>query len=752
MDGEPRVNILVVDDRPDKVLSLGAVLEDLGQNVVKAHSGDEALRALLKMEFAVILLDVNMPGMDGFETASLIRQRQSSRTTPIIFITAFGDETHVARGYSLGAVDYILAPVLPEVLRSKVLVFVDLHKKTEQVKRQAQWLEERALQLHKLTLASVSINSAPSIEKMLQVVTDSARDILGAHMAATIMSLGRNWSQAMSAVSLSEKHRPARSPDGEVDSGSAPSRVVLTPLESVVCHMQKSLRLSEGELNSHPAWQGAKLGGPEGSVRPTLRGWVGAPLYERSSRNMGLVELSDKQRGDFTAEDEAVLNQLAQVASIAIDNALSAEAREANRLKDEFLATLSHELRTPLNAILGWAKILKMDHLPAADTARGLEVIERNVRVQTRLIEDLLDISRINSDKLRINLRRTSLSAVIQSAIDSVRPDADAKEILLEPGLIPVEDELFADQDRLQQVIWNLLSNAIKFTPPKGRVEVRVERAPGVLEVRVSDSGRGIAPEFLPHVFERFRQADSQTTRVNGGLGLGLAIARHIVELHGGTVRVESHGEGRGATFTVSLPSVLPRSDIAGPPPGAGAPAARSFPTVLHEDPTTLPGLPQGMPATVSGLLSQPRVQTFSTLWGVRVLLVDDEPDSREILAEVFRRQQAEVTAVASVAEALQAMDRVLPHILLSDIAMPGEDGYSLIRRVRKRPGEDGGKVPAVALTAFARDEDRIQALAAGFQAHMAKPVDITEVLALVAELTGQGERGSSPPLNRVSS
>jgi PAS domain S-box-containing protein len=376
------------------------------------------------------------------------------------------------------------------------------------------------------------------------------------------------------------------------------------------------------------------------------------------------------------------------------------ELRAADKAKDHFLAIVSHELRTPLTAMLGWTRLLRIGTQDGERAAHGLEVIERNTKLLTQLIEDLLDVSRIVTGKLRIEPRQVDPVAVVEAAVDAVQGLADAKDIEVEAFLDPDAGPILADPDRLQQVVWNLLSNAIKFSPPHGRVEIHLEREGPVARLTVSDQGAGIKPELLPEIFERFRQGERPT----GGLGLGLAIVRHIVQLHGGVVRAQSAGEGRGATFTVELPTLKESGTVA----AAGRHHMDDFPG--------------------------PRL---AALQGVKLLVVDDEPDARELLSIVLQEAGAEVTTAGSADEALATFERLRPDVLVSDIGMPGGDGYSLIERVRLLEGDRGRRVPAIALTAFARAEDRSEAIGRGFQAHLPKPVEPRELTALISRLIG---------------
>ena len=388
------------------------------------------------------------------------------------------------------------------------------------------------------------------------------------------------------------------------------------------------------------------------------------------------------------------------------ERAARTELERASRLKDEFLLTLSHELRTPLNAILGWSMLLSKGMMDAAKTAQALNTIERNVRVQGQLIDDLLDMNRIISGKLRLNVQRVELAAAIEAALETVRLSAEAKNIRLQKILDPRAGIVSGDPSRLQQIIWNLLSNAIKFTPKGGRVQVVLERVNSHVESSVIDTGQGIKPEFLSYVFDRFRQADASTTRQHGGLGLGLAIAKHLTELHGGSISVKSAGEGKGATFIVALPLVVvhPQQDETEPSDRAAGKSS----------------IQEAQPA----------------LDGIKVLVVDDEPDARELVKLVLESCNAQVITAASAREALEVLQHEKLDILVSDIGMPQEDGYQFIQKVRKLSADRGSKIPAVALTAYARAEDRKRALLSGYQMHVSKPVEPSELIAVVLSLT----------------
>jgi PAS domain S-box-containing protein len=663
----PKARILMVDDTPSNLVALEAVLAPLGQTLVRASSGREALKALLEDDFAVLLLDVQMPGMDGFEVAAMVKQRERSRRTPIIFITAIHREpAKIFLGYAQGAVDYLLKPYDPEILRSKVAVFVDLWRKGEQIKTQQALLHERerAEQERKSDLAWRALTDAmPSCIW----VTDPGGKVVHAN---------RSW--------LEYSGRPPTAEgvgffDALAEGEEQPVRELWSqavarsePLEA-----ELHLRSAAGVYRWH-LFRALPQRGDQGA----LTGWIATAFDIDAQKQL-----------------EAAHAQLLQR-----ETAARAQAEVANRAKDDFLATVSHELRTPLTAILGWTRMLRTGAVAESGVPRALETIERNARSQAQLIEDILDVSRIVSGKMRVAPQRLDLRPVVQLAIDAVNPAAQARGVELSVRVPEASVECVGDPDRLQQILWNLLNNAVKFTQRGGRVTTQLAlvqgAGPPIVEVTVTDTGAGIAPRFLPHVFERFRQADDSISRSQGGLGLGLAIVRHLVELHGGTVEALSEGEGKGSSFVVRLP-------------GCPAPVAEK--------------------AAVEGPVDEGQPHSLARL---KVLVVDDEPDARDLLVEVLRNAGAQTLTAANADEALATLVREGPDVLLSDIGLPRQDGYALIRRVRQLDSP-AAAVPAAALTAFGSAEDGRLALEAGFQRHVAKPVDPSLLIAAIRELAG---------------
>jgi signal transduction histidine kinase/ActR/RegA family two-component response regulator len=487
--------------------------------------------------------------------------------------------------------------------------------------------------------------------------------------------------------------------------------LVNTPCQQVI---------RQGKLCCYPRGLQAQFPGNLLLAEMEADSYIATPLLDSTGCVLGLfgvmarkplenIQLAESLLTIFatraTAELERKRAEEERAQLLVREQAARAEAEAANRMKDEFLAVLSHELRSPLNPIIGWSGMLRTQKLNAATTARALETIERNAKLQADLIEDLLDVSRMIRGKLSLNVCPVNLIPIVQAAMETVHLAATAKSIRLESVLNPAVGLILGDPNRLQQIVWNLLSNAIKFTPSGGRVEIKLDCTDSHAQIEVSDTGKGIEADFLPYVFERFRQADSTSTRSQTGLGLGLAIVRHLTELHGGTVRVDSPGEDQGAIFTVQLPLIIS---------------------------TELSGLRTEQEVLLS---PQPSSVFSAVLEGLQVLVVDDEADSRDFLALALEQYGARVTAVASAQEALLALEQVKPNVLVSDIGMPDEDGYTLIRKIRAMTPEQGGLIPAAALTAYARSEDCDRAILAGFQRHVTKPVEAAEFAATIASL-----------------
>jgi PAS domain S-box-containing protein len=605
-------------------------------------------------EFAVVLLDVRMPGLSGFETAARIRQREKDQLTPIIFITAEGaDEEDQALAYSQGAVDFLVKPFRPAALLSKVRVFVDLYLKGKTIAAQAE--ELRQAEREALERRS---------EGRLQTIIDlMPLCVVALHADGTPYYCNRAWREYTGV---------------ELD------RVSSTTLLDVL-HPED---LSQGR----EALERALSGGSSVELECRLRSAQDGAFRWHIAR--ALPEIGDR----------GVVGWIATATDVEQQKQAERRAIAANRTKDEFLAVVSHDLRTPLTAILGWAGMLSSENPDPAKLRRGIETILRNARAQALLIDDILDIARIMSGKLHLESGAVDTKAVVEGALEAVDPSAQAKGVTLETHLdsVPVTA---GDPARLQQVVWNLAMNAVKFTPKGGTIQVHVNLVGGDIQIQVRDNGRGIAPEFLPHVFDRFRQADSTPARAHGGLGLGLAIVHHIVELHGGSVVAESEGIGRGSTFTVRLPVREPAA--------TDAPAALASSRELREEET----------------------RSEKVLRGVKVLVIDDDADSREFLTQVLSSAGAEVVSAASSREALDSFRRSPPNVLLSDIGLSGQDGYSIIREIRALAKDKGGMVRAAALTAYTREQDESHSLDAGFDVHIAKPVEPFELIGIVAEL-----------------
>jgi PAS domain S-box-containing protein len=589
----------------------------------------------------------------------------------------------------------------------------------DQVKRVQQALRDESNVLELLNSTGTALASQRDLRSLLQTVTDAATGVSGARFGAFFYHGKDGDDDLFTMYTLS----------GEAPRDFAPFG---TPRASALfgpsLHGQGVVRADDISADARYGASALHFGA-EGQT--PVRSYLAVPVVARSGEVLGSLFFGHPEAGIFTERTERIVGGIAAQAAVAIDNtrlyeaaqhaaeerkvlleserSARAEAERTSQMKDEFLATLSHELRTPLSAILGWAQVLRRGSRDQADLQRGLQTIERNARAQAQLIEDLLDMSRITSGKVLLDMQTVAPALFIDAAIETVRPAADAKNIRLERHYDGATGVIAGDPARLQQVIWNLLSNAIKFTPRDGLVSIALAPFDGHIRITVQDTGIGIKPEFKAHVFERFRQGDASTTRTHGGLGLGLSIVKHLIEQHGGTVRVDSEGEERGATFTIELPAANRQS-----------PSSRA-----DRAPTSLPS-----PQT-----SDLQLRDLSR---VKVLVVDDEPDARELINRILSDCHAEVRTAASARQAMAAIVEAIPDVLVSDLGMPDVDGFELLAQVRALKPDQGGNIPAVALTAFARSEDRLLALEAGFRAHISKPVEPSELIATVASMVAR--------------
>jgi signal transduction histidine kinase/DNA-binding response OmpR family regulator len=746
---DKKANVLLVDDKTENLLALETVLGDLGQNLIRATSAREALRFLLLEDVALILLDVQMPGLSGFELAELIRERERTQHTPIIFISAESiQEQNIFKGYSLGAVDYLTKPVEPEILKSKVRFFSKLYLQQAEIRSQARQLADANAQLDGINVEleervhqrteeleranlELELEVKERRESEARLATEHAitralalADSVEIAVKEILRAFIQNMNAAVAALwQVSSDGRQMVCSDIEFDSSQ------FTRISSFITDTKRrELTIGEGlpgqvwsdrttvwlpNTVTQPNFPRARVAASAG-----LHSGIGFPI-KIGNGIWGVIEF-------FTAgplhADQKVLDMLDVVGSeigqfiqkkrfeeereilLAREKMLREEAEKANRLKDEFLATLSHELRTPLNSILGWSQIVLGDMVDSDGIRTALETIHRNATSQAQLIEELLEASRLITGKLTLNLGPTEIAPAIQAAIDTILPKAGAKNIEIVTDFHADVTTMTSDSSRLQQMVWNLLSNSVKFTPDGGRIEVRTDHVGDKIEISVSDTGAGISPDFLPYVFDRFRQEDSTSTRKHDGLGLGLAIVRHLAELHGGKVSAHSEGLERGSTFTIILPLSQTES-------------------IVREEEKEAEVRPY-IDSSFDRLLE-----------GVRIHVVDDDEDSCNLLKFAFGLRGAEVRTSSTAAEAYKSIEKDPPDILLADINMPDEDGYSLIRKVRDINSQNGIQFPAIALTAMARAEDSEKALAAGFHMHIPKPVEIDELVATIADL-----------------
>jgi signal transduction histidine kinase/ActR/RegA family two-component response regulator len=585
----------------------------------------------------------------------------------------------------------------------------------QELVRTKEALEEETRILELLNDTGAMLASNLELQRVVQAVTDAGTKLSGAAFGAFFYTDGVDDDAGFTLFTLSGAPREAFEKLG---------RPRPTGIFGPTFRGEGIVRIADVRSDPRYGQMGPHFGMPAGHL--PVCSYLAVPVLTRTGKVIGGLFFGHPDCNVFNARSERLIGGIAAQAAIAIDNArLYEEARRAaderarmlederevraeieriSLMKDEFLATLSHELRTPLNAVLGWAGILLRREDSDRELHHGLETIARNARAQAQLIDDLLDMSRIVSGKIRLDVQRFDLCVVVEAALESVRPSAEGKAIALRATLDPHAGPLVGDPHRLQQVIWNLLSNAVKFTPKGGKIDVLVQRVNSHVEVTVHDTGMGISTEFLPHLFERFRQADSSTTRKFGGLGLGLSIVKQLVELHGGSVTAESAGEGQGATFIVSLPLRAVRDTS----------EERVHPTAK----------------ATSSVIPPP-----ISLAGVKVLIVDDDSDARELIKAVVTQAAAEPHVAASACEALAALKRQRPDVIVSDIGMPERDGYQFIGDVRSLPTAEGGRTPAIALTAFARSEDRTRAMLSGYQVHVAKPIEPQELVAAIKSL-----------------
>ncbi len=644
----PAARILIVEDEGIVARDLQERLLSWGYKVAGiASSGEEALRAAAERCPDLILMDVRLPGgVDGIKAAQAMRSRWS---IPVIYLTAFSDDETLQRARDSEPFGYITKPVRDADLRSAIVLALYKHRMETQLREREQLLAT--------TLRSIGDAVAVTDQRERITFLNSVAERLTGWSGGD--ATGRPANEVLCLISEDTRQ----------------------PVDSPI-----TLALRTGEIVKLPP-------------RTLLLG--------RSGRAIPLDDSAapiKNEQGDIAGCVMVFRDVTEQRKTEEASRAAEREAREANRLKDDFLATLSHELRTPLTAILGWSIMLASGEVKPDASTRALQTIIRNARHLAQLVDDVLDVSRIVSGSLRMEMASLDLASVVEAALETIRPAAEAKSLGLHVKLDRSDIIVAGDPARLQQVMWNLCANAVKFTPAGGHVHVTLERRGSEAHIVIADTGRGIRPEFLPFVFDRFRQGDSTTTRNFGGLGLGLAIVRYLVELHGGTVRAESAGENLGATFTVTLPVRVRHNRRARPQPS-------------------------GVPSIVSVLGES------QALHGVAVLIVDDDGETRDLVQAILANAGAEALVAASARQAIEVFDRRRPDLIVSDIAMPGEDGYALIRRIRSRSAADGGLTPAVALTAHARADDRSRSLRAGFQYHLAKPIGAAELLAVVLSL-----------------
>src|SRR5579883_2025757 len=708
MAAEDKINILIVDDLPEKLLVLESILEELGENVVKASSGAEALRLVLTHDFAVILLDVYMPGMSGFETASLIRQRRKSAHTPIIFITAFTDEMHSAQGYSMGAVDYILSPVVPEILRTKVKVFVELYRKSQQVKQQAEERVALAKEQAARAAAEEATRRSTFLAEASKVLSSSLdyEATLRGLLRLTVPYLGD-----LTAITLADEHgRPRQTELAWADPHHGVRVFSVSALDGLHERLGEAIRrvLESGRPDYSADLVGIP-GLPNGEApRPNfdLRSSTLIPLLARG-RALGVLTLGMGPSGRlYKPSDLALAEELAGRAAIALDNArLYRNTQEADRQKNEFLSMLAHELRNPLAPIRNALQLLHVRGSKESESILLREMIDRQVHQLTRIVDDLLDLSRITRGKIHLKTEKVDIASVVTRAVETSHPLIDSRKHKLTIVLPPEPLYVRGDPIRLAQAISNLLNNAAKYTEEGGRIDVRVERRDDTMQLRVRDNGMGIPQDMLSSIFELFKQVDRSLDRSQGGLGIGLTLVHKLVEMHGGRVEAFSDGPNRGSEFVIHLPI---------------CPAEESLPATNGTGVASLDG---------TGVL--PVVPSRR-----RVLIVDDNTDAAQTLSMLMEISGHVVQLCYDGLSALKECETFLPEVVLLDIGLPGLDGLEVARRLRAM--NLSPRPMLVALTGYGQAEDVRRSREAGFDHHLVKPADPQTLTALLASTQQQ--------------
>lgn len=745
-----KASILLVDDNPDKLLAFKAILEELREHIVTANSGEEALKYMLEYEFAVILLDVKMPTMDGFETARLIRGRRKFAHTPIIFVTAYEDEMHTSEGYSLGAVDYILTPVIPEVLRTKVKVFVQLFRMRDQVARQAEQRIALAQEQAARAAAEQSIRRSAFLAEASQVLVSSldAPTTLKALARFVVPFLGDFCALALvDEAGRVRRTEMAWQPEANATArGPAPAEATVQGIvdEAVTAAIHRSLGTGKAEFLDLPAGctslktvstnirkDRARLEMASGSAAslpaapPPIADVSRTPDLPRTDvppaadvvalgfalqhvaifplrargRKLGALMLGAARR--LAAAELALAAELADRAAIALDNALLySSIQEADQRKDEFLAMLAHELRNPLAPIRSAVAVMRRLGSDDPTLQWSRDIIDRQVEHMTRLVDDLLDVSRLTQGKIRLDKAPVALAAIVERAVETSRPAIDGRRHSFTVTLPPAPVYLDGDAVRLAQVFTNLLNNAAKYTPEGGVISLTAEGAAGEQVVlRVRDNGSGIPREALPHVFDLFTQANRSLARSEGGLGIGLTLVKSLVEKHGGQVEAKSEGAGQGSEFTVRLPVLT------------GAPAEAAI--------TRKPRSPHKLSLTM------------------RILLIDDNVDSNDALETLLLLNGHDVRTATDGTTALQQAREFKPQLILCDLGLPGMDGYEVIKRLHQQLREqaDAPRPVIAALTGYAQTEDLKRSREAGFDHHLVKPIDADALQELIVEL-----------------